>query len=725
MVVEVLKVEELSKDGTVSLSSKNTSSNKTSVSTSKKETKNVTKSLSVRKIFCKAKKEVIPVNNGVLQSSSHFTFTEYDNEYLFSDTLPYIVTDVHSEVRLRKDNTNLSAMTVCDLLQQTIRADDVSSVALAHQTNIGEKWNCISYPEYYSKIKLVSKSLLALGVQEGEGVAIIGFNHYKWHLTFMGAIHIGAIGVGIYTTNTAETNLANFRLAKCTVIVVDNQKQIEKLDTIRDQIPNLRGVIVYNDDTTNCSYGEYHWDDFLDLSSKNETLDDEFECKVKSLKPNKCCSIVFTSGTTGNPKAAMLSHDNLVWTARRFCKAYGPIFGNERLLSYLPLSHVAAQMLDIIGPIVVRSPVFFAQPSALKGTLKFSLNEVHPTVFLGVPRVFEKIHERIVETALSNGYIKRKIGHWAKNVGYKYSQKKAKNEITKDPWSFKLANAMVYKKIKKVLGLDQCRFLFYGAAPMHDSTMDFFVSLGLYIHSAYGLSETAGAQSVMFPGMFHTRTVGKPYDGTHVRINEDDLEIQAYGRNIFMGYKENEAKTDAAFTKDFYLRTGDQGKWEGDQLQIVGRIKELIITAGGENISTGNIENAVRKNLPCLSNIVIVGDQRKYLVALLTLKLICDETGVSTDELALESKVFCENHGSDTTTIGPIAKKDDKAMVAAIQDSIDRANKLAANNPHKIQKWVVLKNDFSVPTGELGPTLKTKKHVVYSKYSDIIDEMYK
>ncbi|OAF66820.1 hypothetical protein A3Q56_05438 [Intoshia linei] len=640
----------------------------------------------------------------------------------------YYTWNVEDEVKLRDDDTKLVVYTIPQLLMNTVNNDAKSPYALRMQKDIGEAWNYMSYSDYQSNSLKVARSLIHLGLEESEGVAIIGFNHISWHLAFMGAIHAGGIGIGVYTTNAPEVNMHCLNLGNCSIIFVEDINQLKKIREIREKLNNLKAIIMFMgapDVELDNNVNEYNWIQFIEMGDSIE-IKKILEKRIMNLKANKCCSIVFTSGTTGFPKAVMLSHDNLVWTAKAFsnevAKEINISYGNERLVSYLPLSHIAAQILDIIAPILFGSTIYFAQPSALKGTLGLTLNEVEPTLFLGVPRVYEKINEKIMEKSISNPTILRKIGRWAKRQGYKQNITHPDNIDVS--LSFKIAEKVVFKKLLKALGLEKCKYIFYGAAPMSEKTMQFFLCLNIKIYGIFGMSETTGPQTVMPKSLFSPINVGIPYFGTKIRIDETNKELQIYGRNIFMGYKDNPEKTVATFTDDFYLKSGDQGALdEKGFLSIIGRIKDLIITAGGENIATGYIENNIINELPIISNVVIIGDKRKYLSSLLTFKSVVDvESMKPKNQLTAEAIDWLKSIGSRSTTVREAMI--DEIVLQEIQAGVTRANLKAINKPSMVKKWAIVPRDFSLPFGELGPTMKLKKHVVYEMYDTLIENMY-
>lgn len=317
----------------------------------------------------------------------------------------------------------------------------------------------------------------------------------------------------------------------------------------------------------------------------------------------------------------MLSHDNINFTAKFNCETIGWKFGNERIVSYLPLSHIAAQMVDCFVSVMQGTSVFFAQPDALKGTLSITLKDAKPTLFFGVPRVWEKMHEKIELTLKELSSFKLRIFKWATGIGYEYTISSFANR-KKNFVKYFLARKLVLDKIRAQLGFEKCRFFYSGAAQINPKTLDFFFGLGFPLCEAFGMSESSGPHVSGFPKMNKVGSVGCANKFNAVKIGDND-ELCLFGRNVFMGYLNKEDKTLETIDDEGWLHTGDVAKIDNDKFVfITGRIKELIITAGGENIAPVAIEDAVKNELShIISNCMLVGDKRKFLSMLITLKV--------------------------------------------------------------------------------------------------------
>jgi long-subunit acyl-CoA synthetase (AMP-forming) len=412
-------------------------------------------------------------------------------------------------------------------------------------------------------------------------------------------------------------------------------------------------------------------------------------------------TLIYTSGTTGTPKGVMLSHDNLTWTANN---AIGLIGGKEddEVVSYLPLSHIAEQVASLHGPMAFGACVTFAESMEKLGD---ALREVRPHYFLAVPRVWEKIQEKIMAAGAKNPPLKKKIAAWARRQGlvggYADQQRIAKSPL------YAVANALVFKKVRKTLGLDRARILVTSAAPISRDTLEFFLSLGLPICEVYGMSECTGPATASLPDRYHTGKAGFALPGAEIKIAEDG-EVCMRGRHVFMGYYKDTAATAETLDKDGWLHSGDIGTLDAKGfLQITDRKKDLIITAGGENIAPALVEGYL-KGIPVVSQAVVIGDRQRYLSVLLTLN----------KERIQQDAEACGSGACDPET----AAKDDK-FLAFLQKQIDNVNARLAR-VQAVKKFRVLPTEFTIEGGELTPTMKIKRKVVTEKYKQEIEQLY-
>lgn len=593
------------------------------------------------------------------------------------------------------------------------------------------EWVKWSYDRYLEDVRLVGKAFIKLGLKVGHGVGIIGFNSPEWFFSDLGCVFAGGLAAGIYPTNSAEA--CKYVLANCkaNIVVVEDEKQLAKILLVKDSLPELKQIVQYTGKPS--APGVLSWEELLDIGDGES--DHEIEERISHLAPNLCCHLVYTSGTTGPPKGVMLSHDNLTFTSKTLSEIYNLQDTEERFVSYLPLSHVAANIMDIFMAIQCLGTVYFANRDALKGTLVSTLKEAQPTIFFGVPRVWEKIREKMVQIGKANTGIKKAVGMWAKKTGLDYNKAKIGGKKSRG-LSFKIADKMVYRKVKEELGFGQTNSFFSAAAPLSAEVLDYFMSLDIKILEIYGMSEISGPQTGNDYKSYRPGSIGRDLPGFHTRLDQEaplvsDVcpgagELCMRGRNVFMGYLGAEEKTREVFDSEGWHHSGDVGTVDSDgYYTITGRIKEILITAGGENVPPVIIEDMVKKELPCLSNVVLIGDRRKFLSCLVTLKAEIDNESLEPkSKLAQETIDWCKEQGSKSETLDEVLRNPDTVIMEAIQAGIDRYNKRATSNAQKIQKWTILPTDFSIPGGEIGPTMKVKRHFVLKKYVDNVEKLY-
>ena len=634
-----------------------------------------------------------------------------------------------SGVDLRIAQSGLAAenpITVPTMMRNSVsKTPDRAALCYKDEGN----WKSISYTEYYRLCVAAAKAFLKLGLEPFHGVGILGFNSPEWLISNLGAIFAGGIAAGVYTTNSPEACQFIAHDCKANIIVVENQKQLDKILQVRDQLPHLKAIVQYKGKLSQQYPNVLEWDQFMELGK--DVDDSVIEEMIKAQRPDQCALLVYTSGTTGNPKGVMLSHDNLTWTCKSICETCKELsIGEHTIVSYLPLSHIAAQLLDVYTSIYKSITIYFADPDALKGSLVNTLKEVKPTGFLGVPRVYEKIKERMEESAAGISGLKKTLVRWAKEKGLAGNRNREQNLPL--PWGWWFANKLVFKNVREALGFSNCRIFMSGAAPINKEVVEFFMCLNIPILEVYGMSESSGPHTinVFSPGGWKLGSAGRVIEGCELKIGSPDSngdgEVLFRGRHVFMGYLNSEEKTVEAIDDEGWLHSGDVGRVDKDGfLFITGRIKELLITSGGENIPPIIIEDCIKKELPFLSNVMVIGDRRKFLACVVTIKVeVNPESGEPTDVLTPHARRTIEQIGSQCTKVSEIIETKDAAIFKAIQDGLDRANKHATSNAQAVQKWHLLPVDFSVIGDELGPTLKLKRRIVLQKYADVIDAMY-
>uniref|UniRef100_A0A2M3YZ29 long-chain-fatty-acid--CoA ligase n=1 Tax=Anopheles braziliensis TaxID=58242 RepID=A0A2M3YZ29_9DIPT len=645
----------------------------------------------------------------------------------------YISTDPSIPVKLRiakEGLASLDPLSVPDLMNRTAR-DHPDHPAMVYQDS-QKKWQTVTYREYRDRVYHMAKVFIKLGLEPHHTVAVLAFNSPEWFVAELSAIHAGGIITGVYTTNSAESVQHVLESSRAQIVVVDDAKQMEKVRSIRANLPLLKTIIqtmppyapyVKRED------GYYRWSELVEMNV--DDVEEEFNNRLANIAINQCCCLVYTSGTVGNPKGVMLSHDSLTWDSYSIGKRLYQIrYAEEVLVSFLPLSHVAAQMVDIFLTLQFACTVYFADKDAMKGTLLHTLQEAKPTRMLAVPRVYEKIQEKMLSVGAQSTALRKMVAGWAKSVTLQHHLNAMEGKPT-NSWQYRLVRNYLLSKVKDALGFSRCVTLATAAAPMDRETKKYFMSLDLPINEAFGMSESSGAHSLTAPDSYNFDTIGKALGGCETKIDKPDErghgEICMRGRHILMGYIGEEAKTRDAIDEDGWLHSGDVGYIDdAGFIYITGRIKELIITAGGENIPPVHVENLVKNELPFVSNAFLVGDKRKFLTMLITLKTQMNlDTGAPKDELTPDTIAALKEFGAEYSKLSEIhAAGPCPKVLKAIQEGIDRANLKAISNAQKIQKFALLKEDFSVPGGELGPTLKVKRNVVVEKNKDIIEQFY-
>lgn len=410
------------------------------------------------------------------------------------------------------------------------------------------------------------------------------------------------------------------------------------------------------------------------------------------------------------PKGVLLSHDNNTWMAKQIERYFQSASkGQEVLVSYLPLSHVAAQCLDIFFAITNAATVYFADCDALKGSLIHTLRKARPTRFLGVPRVFEKLQEAVQTENNNLSYFQHYFLRWAKFHALQHHMNHIQGKPTKT-WQYLVARNTNLQATKRFLGLERCESLLVGAAPTDTEVKKIFLQLDLPLLEVYGMSELSGPSVFNDPSAFRLDSVGRIMPGAQLKIfNQDPTtgqgEVAIRGRQVFMGYVDELDKTNEVLDENGWMHTGDLGYVDkAGFLFITGRIKELVITSGGENVPAVHVERLVKAQLPCVSNAFLVGDQRKFLTMLLTIKTKTDpSTGAPLEELQEQTKQWLQGIGVAYRTLGELLRAGPCPKVqSAISVGIARANKNAISNAQKVQKFTILDHDFSVATGELG-----------------------
>jgi len=568
------------------------------------------------------------------------------------------------------------------------------------------QWSGITWREYEELVRRAANGLLAVGIERGDRVALISLNRPEWHVADIATQATGGITVPIYVTNSPPQVSYITGHSESKAIFVENAGQLDEVMKTKSELPDLKKVIIFDPEGVTLDDFVMSWDQLLAAGFKHADVNPKaFDERLAQIKPEDLATLVYTSGTTGPPKGAMLTHANIVWT----CGSLDQILHvtpEERKLSYLPLSHIAERMVGHFTHIYGGGETWFAESI---DTLREDLGACKPTIFFGVPRVWEKFYAGI--TALLEGLPdeQRDAAQQALQLGLKRVEAtQAGSSLPPElEEKYQQADARLFAIARAALGLDQATALVSGAAPINAEILRFFHAIGLPVAEVYGQTEDNGPTSINPPDAIRIGTVGPPLPGVEVKIAEDG-EILVRGGNVGPGYYKNPEATDELIDDEGYMHSGDVGEFdEKGYLRITDRKKDLIITAAGKNIAPQVIENML-KHSPWISQSVLIGDAKPFLTALITL----DQETVTK---FAEQKAIAFSDFAELTRHPDIQQLIDVA-VAEVNANLARVE--------QIKKWIVLERDFAQEHDEMTPTMKVRRKAITQKYADTIESMY-
>ncbi|OUR79546.1 long-chain fatty acid--CoA ligase [Alphaproteobacteria bacterium 46_93_T64] len=568
-------------------------------------------------------------------------------------------------------------------------------------------WRTISWTDYGDRARTVGLGLTALGLKRGETVSILSDNNPEWLYFDMGVLGVGGVSNGVYTTDSAKQVQYLCLDSKTKYLIVENEEQLDKILEVRDEVPELRKIIVLDMD------GLRDFSDDMVISidelyeigeSYHSAHPDYWEDAIAKSKPNDLAILIYTSGTTGPPKGAMISHRNLMFQISNLTPIVG--FGPEdEQLSFLPLCHIAERSYSVFLPLFSGSVVNFVEGL---DTVPENIREVSPTIFFAVPRIWEKFYSAIT-LQLSDATGLQKLAYkFAISAGYELADCKLDGGTPSTflKAKFWLADLLVLKNIKRFLGLDRAHYLGSGAAPISPDLIKWYLALGLEMYEVYGQTENVGLATTNLDGQFKLGTVGPATPNTEVSIS-DAGEILLKGPHIFMGYLNQPEKT-AETVVDGWLHTGDVGYIDNEGfVKITDRMKDIIITAGGKNITPSEIENQIKFS-PYVSDAVVIGDKRKFLTCL----IMIDQENV---------EKFAQDHNVPFTNFQSLCRS--KEVLDLVWSEIEKVNKNFAQ-VETIKKCRLIEEILTAEDDELTPTMKLKRSFVNKKYADLINTMY-
>jgi long-chain acyl-CoA synthetase len=554
-------------------------------------------------------------------------------------------------------------------------------------------WHEWSYGDLGTAIRELARGLAALGLEPGDRVALLGETRPEWTLADAALLAAGLVVVPVYQTNSPEECRYVVDHSGARAIILENAAQLEKIEAVQGELPGLEHVVSMEPagDTTTVA----------DVRARaGEIAEEELQRRLDAVGPDDVATIVYTSGTTGPPKGCMLTHRNVLFTGEAYIEQVD-LKAPATLFMFLPLAHALARVVQMVSFQIGGTLAFWSGDSR---KLVEDVGAARPTHFPSVPRVFEKIHARVLARGQEGSAVRRRLFAWAIATG-----RAARPAMRADTASaalkarYALADRLVLSKVRDLFG-GRLELALTGAAPIPGEVLEFLDACGITVLEGYGMTETCAAATLNTPGDPRFGTVGPRLPGTDVSIAEDG-EILLSGANVFKGYHRNEEATRDVFEGDA-VRTGDLGELDDGFLRITGRKKDLIITSSGKNISPTNIENALRESR-WISQAVVYGDNRSYLVALLTLdaeeaSALASELGVGDDVRAMAS---------------------DPRVREVLQKEVDEANSRFARI-EQVKKFTVLENDLSQEAGELTPTMKVKRAVVEKRYADTFSALY-
>jgi long-chain acyl-CoA synthetase len=566
-------------------------------------------------------------------------------------------------------------------------------------------WSALTWAGYGRAVDEVAAGLAEVGVLPGDRIAILSGNRTEWHLADVGVLVGGAVTVPIYQTSSPEQVAYVLGHSEARLCFVENELQLAKVLEVRDQLSFLCQVVVFG--------GGRQWDDafvksFADLRSSGvRRLDREpalVESRSDAVVADQLATLVYTSGTTGPPKGAMISHANIMWTLRSAISVFDLREG-ERFLSFLPLSHIAERMISDFASAATGGETWFARSI---GTVGQDLRACRPTDFFAVPRVWEKLREAILNRLDGSRTLQRMVVDYYVQLSQHVGQQK---EAGRHPalWTElpqRALDATIGAQVRHELGLDKAHILVASAAPVHPDLLRWLAAIGLPVLEVYGQTETCGPTTANPPEGNRIGTVGLPLPGVRLLIAEDS-EILVRGGNVCKGYFRDPEGSAQLIDGEGWLHSGDMGALDaGGYLRITGRKKDLIITAAGQNVAPQDIESDLR-NSELLSEAVVIGDGRRYLTALLTLDI----------EALLR---WARERGKEVEPRVLLADPDLKeAIDRIVKDVNDKRSRV-----EHVRAFRVLDHDFAVASGEMTQTLKVKRNVVIERHRKEVDEMY-
>tara|TARA_B100000003_G_scaffold206664_1_gene222623 strand:+ start:365 stop:2221 length:1857 start_codon:yes stop_codon:yes gene_type:complete len=573
-------------------------------------------------------------------------------------------------------------------------------------------WNEISYSEFWNRCKYIASALIYFEINKGDKVAVHSENRPEWFISDIGTQVAGAITVGLYPTNPQSEVEYLLNHSETTLLFAEDQEQVDKALAVSQNLPNLKKIVYFDGKGMYKYDSEYliSFEDFLKVGEESfQDNSGKINDIIENLVDDDVALLVYTSGTTGPPKGSMITHGNLKWVSGNLVST---VFvesintKNPQLLSYLPLCHIFARLVDLLIGTQLVATINFSEST---DTVQSDLVEIQPDFFPAVPRIWERMYSASQVRMRDATPLKKILYSVALKLGNIATNRKL-NKSFNDPLAkifIYLAELISFRSLKKKLGLSKISFAISGAAPIAPEVLKYFMSLGVPIFEAYGMTENCAYVTSNDFEMIELGTVGRPHDNCEVKIAEDGEILTRHG-GVFKGYFKDEKSTNEVIDKDGWLHTGDVGEInENGMLKITDRKKDIIITSGGKNISPSEIENKIKAS-PFVKDALVVGDRRKFLSCLVAIEFD------TVSNWALRKKI-------PFTTFRDLTEKQEvRDLIAkAVTEANEKTSSL------EVRKFELIPKELDHEDGELTATQKIKRNVIVEQFSELVESMYK
>ncbi|MQA60896.1 MAG: AMP-binding protein [Actinophytocola sp.] len=577
-------------------------------------------------------------------------------------------------------------------------------------------WQEVTWAEYWDTAMTAAHALLALGVEPGDRVAVHSENRREWLYSDIATVAVRAMTVGLYPTNPAPEVAYLLSHSGAKILIAEDQEQVDKALEVLDDLPDLEHIVYLEPRGIRRRYDNQKlmfWDDFCDIGKRHrEEHHGAVEERMSQAKPDDVMTLVYTSGTTGPPKGAMLTVSNVEFCIQELVEGGGftspPPSDADIMLSYLPLCHVAERIFTTWFNASAGVQVNFAESIA---TVQPNLTEIQPSVLFGVPRIWEKVLAGVNIKLASASLIKRTNARFWLRVADRLGDKLVRNggeHTIGTRLVYAVGWLFLFRALRDRIGMRKVRYAASGAAPIAPEVLKFYMGIGVPMHEVYGMTENTAIATANFPGRVKLGTVGEPQKGIELKIDETTGEIMTRHAGVFAGYWRNTEATAKTIDPDGWLHTGDVGVWvDGTHVKIVDRMKDIIITAGGKNVSPSEIENALKAS-EFIKEAIVIGDRRPYLTALIGIEL--DTVGE-----------WAQRRGIAYTTYRDLSEREE--VIKLVQGVVDHVNERFAQ-VETIKKFQMLPKELDHEDGELTATQKVKRSAMADRFDDVVESMY-